>query len=130
MRSGEIDLGIVPNARAGALVKAGANVEYVWDQGIIDFECFLVPKAAPNPKAAMQLINDLLDPKNQATFAARIGYGPVNTQAYEQGILTEKEISFLPSAKQNLGKQLVADPTWYASPEANAAALRFGKLLQ
>lgn len=130
VRDGEVDMAILPNARAAALVNAGTEIGYVWNQGFIDVECFLVPKTAPNAKAAMQLINSALDPKNQASFAAKVGYGPVNPQAYDQGILTEKEIEWLPSAKQNIGKQLLADPTWYASPEANDAYQRFGKFLQ
>jgi putative spermidine/putrescine transport system substrate-binding protein len=130
LRDGEVDMIMIPNARAEGLVKAGSDVGYVWNQGIIDTECFLVPKTAPNQKLAMKLINSSLDPKNQAAFALRVGYGPVNPKAFDEPGMTPAEVAWLPSAKQNLAQELVADPTWYASKEADAAYQRFGKFLQ
>jgi putative spermidine/putrescine transport system substrate-binding protein len=130
MRSGEVDMAIVPNGRTSAAVKAGADIGYVWNQAFVDFECFLIPKSAPNPGAAMKLINASLDAKNQAKFAARIGYGPVNQAAFDQGVLAIDDVAWLPSAKQNIDKQVFADPTWYSSPEADAAYQRFAKFLQ
>lgn len=130
MRDGEVDMAIFPNGRALALVKDGIDIGFEWNQGFIDVECFMLPKNAANPKAAFQLIDLALDPRNQAAFAAEIGYGPVNVKAYETGILKPEEVAWLPTAPQNLGKQIYADQTWYASKEAEEAYLRFSKFLQ
>ena len=127
LRDGEVDMIMIPNARAQSLVNDGADVGFAWNQAIVDVNCFLVPKTAPNPKQAMQLINSALDPVNQAKFAAKVGYGPTNPKAFEQkSILSDKEIAWLPDVK----KLLIADPTWYTSQQANEAYQRFGKFLQ
>ena len=130
MRDGEVDMAIFPNGRALALVKDGIQIGFEWNQAFIDVECLMLPKNAPNAKAAFQLINLALDPRNQAAFAAAIAYGPVNPKAYETGILKADEIAWLPTAPQNIGKQAYADQTWYASKEAEEAYLRFSKFLQ
>ncbi len=130
VRDGEVDMAIFPNGRALALVKDGSKITYVWNQGFIDVEGFLIPKNAKNPKAAMQLINLALDPKNQAHFAATIGYGPVNPKTYETGILSKEQIAWLPTAPQNLKVQIYADQKWYASKQAREVYLRFSKFLQ
>jgi putative spermidine/putrescine transport system substrate-binding protein len=130
MRDGEVDMAIFPNGRALALVKDGIDVAYVWNQGFIDVECLMMPKNAANPKGAMQLINLALEPRNQAMFAAAVGYGPVNPKAYETDILKPEQLAWLPTAPQNLHKQVYTDQFWYASKEAEEAYLRFSKFLQ
>ncbi|MGE5146407.1 MAG: ABC transporter substrate-binding protein [Candidatus Eiseniibacteriota bacterium] len=130
MRDGEVDMAIFPNGRALALVKDNIPIGFEWNQAFIDVECFMVPDTAKETKGAFQLINLALDPKNQATFAAAIGYGPVNPKAYEVGVLSPDQAAWLPTAPQNIGKQIYADQTWYASKEAEAAYLRFSKFLQ
>ena len=106
------------------------NVRGQYDQGFIDVEGFMIPKNAPHPKDAMKLVNLALDAKNQANFAAKIGYGPVNPKAFEVGILTKEQIAWLPTAPDNVKVQIYADQKWYASEQARAAYLRFSKFLQ
>jgi len=130
MRDGEVDMAVFPNGRALALTNDGSDITYVWNQSFVDTECFMLPKNTANSKAAMQLINLALEPKNQAVFATMIGYGPVNLKAFDTGILKEKDLAWLPTSPQNLPKQVWADQTWYASPEAEAAYLRYSKFLQ
>ncbi|MGD9769624.1 MAG: extracellular solute-binding protein, partial [Pseudolabrys sp.] len=107
-----------------------ADVAFEWNQAFLDQECFMVPKTALNPAGAMKLINAALDPVNQANFAKRVGYGPINTKAFDTGILTPAEIAWMPMAPQNLPKQITADPLWYSSAEADAAYLRYSKAIQ
>jgi len=130
MRNGEVDIALIPNARARTLVEDGADVAFEWNQAFLDQECFMVPKTALNPAGAMKLINAALDPVNQANFAKRVGYGPINTKAFDTGILTPAEIAWMPMAPQNLPKQITADPLWYSSAEADAAYLRYSKAIQ
>ncbi len=130
VRDGEVDMAIFPNGRALALVKDGSKITYVWNQGFIDVEGLMVPKNAKNAKAAMKLINLALDPKNQANFAAQIGYGPVNPKAYEVGILTKEQMAWLPTSPENVKVQIYSDQKWYASEQGRAAYLRFSKFLQ
>jgi len=130
VHDGEVDMAIFPNGRAMALVNDGVDIAFEWNQAFIDTECLMLPKNAANPKGAFQLINLSLDPKNQARFAAAIGYGPVNLKAYDTGILTPAQMAWLPTAPANIDKQVYADQTWYASREAEEAYIRFSKFLQ
>lgn len=130
VNDGEVDMAIISNARALALVENKANVGFVMNQAFMDYECLMVPKTAKNPKAAMQLINSAFAPKNQANFATAVKYGPVNPKAYELGILTPDTLKWLPTAPQNIATQVTVDPAWYAAPEAEAIYKRFSKMKQ
>ncbi|MFT4268724.1 MAG: extracellular solute-binding protein [Xenophilus sp.] len=130
MRDGEVDMGLISNARAQSVVKDGTPLTFVWDQAFIDTECLMVPNNAQNAKAAMQLIASALDPARQAAFAAASLYGPTNLKAYEGGLIPAETMAWLPSAPQNLSRQIWADPRWYASAEAEAVYQRFVKFLQ
>lgn len=130
VRSGEVDLALFPNGRAALLVKDGVDIGFTWNQAITDTECFMIPKNAPNPEGAMKLIALAQDAENQARFAGRVGYGPVNPKSFDAGILTPEQSAWLPTAPENFPKQLMADPTWYASADADEAYLRFGRELR
>jgi len=130
VRDGEADMVVIGNGRASQLVADGADIGYVWNQAFLDVACFIVPKNVADPKPAMRLINSALDAENQGRFTAMTGYGSVNPKAFESTSLKGKDLSWFPTAPQNVDKQIWADPTWYASPEADAAYLRFSKFLQ
>jgi putative spermidine/putrescine transport system substrate-binding protein len=130
LRDGEVDMIVIGNGRASQLVADGADIGYVWNQAFLDVACFIVPKNVANPKPAMQLINAALNAESQGKFTALTGYGSVNPKAFESVALKGKDLSWFPTAPQNVGKQIWADPTWYASTDADAAYLRFSKFLQ
>jgi putative spermidine/putrescine transport system substrate-binding protein len=127
VHDGEVDMAIISNGRALALIQDGVNIGFVWNQAFMDYECFMIPKNAANPKLALELINSALDPKNQANFSMKVKYGAANPKAYTIGVITPEVMNWLSSAPQNLDKQILADPKWYASPEADAAYQRFAK---
>jgi putative spermidine/putrescine transport system substrate-binding protein len=130
LSDGEIDLEAIWNGRAQAAIDDGAKAAYSYGQGIYDVECFMVPKGAKNKAAAMKVINVMLDPKNQATAASMIDYGPVNPKAFETGIIPSDRAKRLPSAPENLKQQALLDPAWYATDDADKAFARWTTLLQ
>jgi len=130
MRDGEVDMALFPNGRAMTLHLDGFEVGFQWNQAFLDMTCWLLPKNAPNPKAAMELINSALDPVNQANFAVKSGYGPANPKAFDTGIIPEELVTWMPTAPDNLPRQLLVDPTWYASDAGKAAYERFSKFIQ
>ena len=130
LNDNEIDMEAIWNGRAQAAIEGGAAAAYTFNQGIYDVECFMVPKGARNAAMAMKVINVMLDPRNQATAASMIDYGPVNPKAYDTGIIPPERLKRLPSAPDNLGKQVRLDPAWYASAAADAAFARWTGLLQ
>ena len=130
LNDGEIDMMAIWNGRGQAAIDGGAQAAYTYNEGIYDIECFIVPKGAKNKALAMQVINVMLDPKNQATAASLIDYGPVNPKAYETGIIPPDRLKRLPSAPENLARQFVLDASWYATEAADQAFARWTTLLQ
>jgi len=130
IRDGEVDLIMIANGRAGALIADGAAVGFSFDQAIMEYECLMIPKGAPAKDAAMKLINAALDPEPQAKFAMMIEYGPVNLKAYDAKIITPQRAAMLPTAPGNVDKQLFIDAAFYVSPEGLAAIERFTRMIQ
>jgi putative spermidine/putrescine transport system substrate-binding protein len=130
LNDGEIDMQAIWNGRAQAAIDAGAAAAYTYNQGIYDVECFMVPKGAKGKVAAMKIINVMLDPKNQATAASLIDYGPVNPKAYDTGIIPKERLARLPSSPDNLKKQVMLKASWYASEDADKAFARWTTLMQ
>jgi len=130
LTDGEIDMQAIWNGRAQAAIDGGAAAAYTYNQGIYDVECFMVLKGSKNKVNAMKIINIMLDPKNQATAASMIDYGPVNSKAYDTGIIPADRLKRLPSAPDNLKVQAMLDAGWYASVDADKAFARWTTLLQ
>ncbi len=130
LNDGEVDMLAAWNGRVQAAMDAGASANYTYNQGIYDVECFMVPKGAKNKLNAMKLINVMLAPKNQATAASLIDYGPVNPKAYDTGIIPAERLKRLPSAPENLKQQVMLDPKWYATDDADKAFARWTTPLQ
>ena len=130
LNDGEVDMLAAWNGRVQAAMDAGAPANYTYNQGVFDVECFMVPKGARNKTSAMKVINLMLAPKNQATAASLIDYGPVNPKAYDTGIIPPERLKRLPSAPGNFEQQAKLDPSWYASDAADKAFARWTTLLQ
>ena len=118
-------MAIMSNGRVLALIQDGVKIGFVWNQAFMDYECYMVPKNAPHPKLAMEMLNSALDAKNQADFSNLVKYGAGNPKSFTLGIISPDVIPWLSTAPQNIGKQIMADPTWYASPAADEAYKRF-----
>ena len=127
---GEVDMMMMSNGRVLALNQDKVNVGLVWNQGFVDYECFMVPKTAAQPKLAMELINASMGAKNQANFAQIVKYGPGNPEAFKTGLIKPDAMEWLPTAPANFKNPVIVDPSWYASPEAEAVAQRFAKWKQ
>ena len=100
--------------RVEAVKADGAKVAYTFNQGTMDVDCVLVPRGAPNKQLAMKVINEFVDARNQAQIAKLIPIGPVNTNAFKTGVLTEQEIAANNTSPANYKLQLLVDPAFYA----------------
>ena len=114
LKDGEVDIIHMGVNRVEAVKGDGAKVAYTFNQGTMDVDCVLVPRGAPNKQLAMKVINEFVDAKNQAQIAKLIPIGPVNTNAFKTGILTEQEIAANNTAPANYKLQLLVDPAVYA----------------
>ncbi len=123
MKDGEVDMITGWNGRFDVVAKDGAKVAYTFNQGILDYDCFGIPKGAPNKALAMKFLNEISKPQYQAEFTKYITYGPANAKAYEGSAIPAAYAKTLPSHPDNAAKQIMIDLNWYTKNEARASEL-------
>ncbi|WP_137388420.1 ABC transporter substrate-binding protein [Rhodoligotrophos defluvii] len=112
--SGEADMLSIWVARIEAAIKDGAPYAFTYNQAIMDVECLVVPKGAPNRELAMKVINSFLSPDLQAELPKYVSYGPINQKAYETGKITPEQTAKANTSPDNLAKQVVQNKAYWA----------------
>lgn len=130
LKDKEVDMLIMANGRTQALVDEKLPVAFEYNGAVLDVEMFFVLKGAANPANAMKLIDYSLRPEPQAAFTRYIPYGPTNPKAYGTGIIQKDKLAILPTAPDNLKRQVILNADFYASPEGEAALARILRLTQ
>lgn len=123
MKDGEVDMTTGWNGRFDVAKTDGAKVAYGFDQALLDYDCFAIPKGAPNKDVAMEFLAEISKAEYQANLPKYITYGPTNKAAYDLGIIDEATAKALPSHPDNAAKQLPVDIEWYAEWETIAAEM-------
>ena len=113
LRDGEVDVIHMGHNRVESVIGSGVDVAYAFDGGTMDVDCLLVPKGAPNVENAMRLINELLSAEAQARLAVTMPLGPVNTGAFDTGIISGDAAMLVNTHPANYDKQLLVDPNFY-----------------
>ncbi len=116
----EVDMLTIWAARIEAAMKEGAPYAYTLTDAVMDVECLLVPKGSPNPEGAMRLVNHLLDPKYQANLPDFIPYGPLNQDAFKQGLISPDKAARVVTSNDNIAKQLITNMPYWAEHVAEA----------
>ena len=109
---GEAALSTNPSNRLTPARRDGAPVDFVWDQGLLDFTCWAIPKGTRNRREALQFIAFSTAAKAQAEMMKMQPGGPINLKAF--GHLSDDEAKALATYKANLERQLVLNPKWWA----------------
>ncbi|MDJ0628089.1 MAG: polyamine ABC transporter substrate-binding protein [Rhodobacter sp.] len=120
MKDGEVDMTTGWNGRFDNAKKDGANVMYSFNQALLDYDCFAVPKGAPNMETAMEFLAEISKPEYQDDLPKYITYGPTNKAAYETGEITAEQEAGLPSSPANAAAQVPVSLEWYAKWETIA----------
>ncbi|MGB3416993.1 MAG: ABC transporter substrate-binding protein [Mesorhizobium sp.] len=113
LRNGEVDLMLTSNGRAHAAKQDGLKVDFTFNQGAWEQGYWVIPAKGPNVENAQKLIAWTSQPEGQAQFAASFGYGGPNIRSYE--MIDDKVLAGLPTAPQNLPKQIAVDGEWWAN---------------
>lgn len=113
LRDGEVDVIHMGHNRVESVIASGIDVAYAFEGGTMDIDCLLVPKGAPNKENAMRLINELLSAEAQARLSVTMPLGPVNTGAFDTGIISEEIALRVNTHPKNYDKQLLVDPNFY-----------------
>jgi len=122
MTDGEVDMILGWNGRFDVAAANGAKVAYTFNQGMLDYDSYAIPKGAPNKELAMTFIAEISKPQYQAALSKYITYGPTNRKAYELGLIDPARAKLLPSYPANAAKQLTLDVNWYMKFQVPATA--------
>ena len=123
MKDGEVDMTTGWNGRFDVAIADGAKAAYNYADALLDYDCFGIPKGAPNKELAMKFLAEASKPEYQADMPKYITYGPTNAKSYDLGTIDGKVAVMLPSHPDNAKHQLVVNNDWYAKWEKTASAL-------
>jgi putative spermidine/putrescine transport system substrate-binding protein len=107
LASGSASIAFGPTGQYAALNAAGSPTTVNWNQGLLAWNTFVIPKGAPNQANALALADYFLDPKKQAEFATLTNYSPGNSDALQY--VPAATLANLPTAPENKDKVIVAD---------------------
>ena len=120
MKDGEVDMATGWNGRFDNAAKDGGKVKYIFNQALLDYDCFAIPKGAPNKDTAMEFLAEISKAEYQDDLPKYITYGPTNKAAYETGEISAEVAAGLPSSPANAAMQLPISLEWYAKWETIA----------
>jgi putative spermidine/putrescine transport system substrate-binding protein len=98
--------------RVKSAQKAGATVDFSFEQTVNSLDYFAVPKGTRNKEAAMRFINFCLRPDRQFEWAVR-GYYLPNTVAAMEQVKSSPSKAYLPDLTN--GKNVIVNADWWAS---------------
>jgi len=114
MKDAEVDMSTGWNGRFDNAKKDGATVGYTFNQALLDYDCFAIPKGAPNKDLAMKFLAEVSKAEYQANLPFHITYGPTNKKAYEVTTASKELIEALPSHPKNVPLMMPVSLDWYA----------------
>src|SRR3546814_14765755 len=68
MKDGEVDMTTGWNGRFDAAAADGAKVMYTYNQGLMDYDCYAIPKGAPHTALAMKFLAEISKAEYQANL--------------------------------------------------------------
>lgn len=107
----EVSMASSWSGRIYAAQQEGAKIAPVWNQGVVTFDTWVVPKGTANKDVAMDFINFATRAEPAADLANIIPYGPINEGAFQ--FLSEERKQLLPSEPTFKSQQLVSDYSWW-----------------
>ena len=106
--SGNSPFGVSFNGRVFALNQQGQKMTTVWNQSVFyPWSPQAIPRGAPNPNGAFELLDFMSTPEPQAEFAKLTGYGPTNSKAL--ALLDDAVRSQLPNAPDHVKSVATVD---------------------
>lgn len=113
MVDGNASIGSAWNGRIEPIRKQGGSISMTWNQGIMQYATWAVPKGAKNAENAMRFVAFSARPDRQAAYSRAIDYGPTNKRAYEH--IPKDRALILPTAPDIGPKQVVQDYAWWSA---------------
>lgn len=111
MADGQAVVGLVPDGRALSVVGRGGPIAIEYNQSMLTWSSFVVPRGAPNRDAAMQFLNYAISAEAQAAIATAYSYGPINPAAFT--MLPPDRARLLSGGPQQQGKYVLMNERWW-----------------
>lgn len=111
LTQGELGMASSGNGALTNAIADGAPLGMEWNQGLLYFDAWVIPKGAPNQESAYRFIEFCLRPDVQSAFVQAYPIGAVNPLAYET--IPEDITATSAGAPDNLVKQVVVDSAWW-----------------
>jgi putative spermidine/putrescine transport system substrate-binding protein len=113
MTDGQAAIGILADGRALNAKQNGAPIDLNFELSFLTWSAMVVPKGAPNAKAAMQFLAYVLSPEAQAAIAMAYTYGPVVPKAFT--LIPPERARILSGGPQMSGAVVMGEKWWGAN---------------
>jgi putative spermidine/putrescine transport system substrate-binding protein len=110
---GELGMATEGNGSLTNAIKDGAPIGMEWNQGLLYYDAWVIPKGAPHQENALRFIEFTLRPDVQSNFVQAYPIGAVNPEAYET--IPEDIAADSAGAPENLAKQVQVDTAWWTA---------------
>ena len=119
LADGEVTMTTAYNGRIfNAMIEETQPFEILWDNQILDFNLYVIPKGAPNRDAAWEFIKFATDTQRLADQAGFISYGPTRKSSMALvGLFKDGKTqmaSHLPTAPEHMEGSLVTSVEFWA----------------
>jgi putative spermidine/putrescine transport system substrate-binding protein len=111
LSAGEVDLEAIANGRIQSLIDNGGDFAIEWNQHMKMPSGYSILKGAKNLDSAYRFLDYAMSAEAQASFAALIPYGPVNTKAF--ALMAEAPAAKLPTNPKWSEKGFMQDAKWW-----------------
>lgn len=104
---GRVALASAFNGRVDGIRTQGVAVGDSWEQAVLSYDYWIVPKGAKNAENAMKYLAFVSQERQQARFAELITYSPTIPKAFE--LIGSERAKLLPTSPDNAQRSVVQD---------------------
>jgi putative spermidine/putrescine transport system substrate-binding protein len=108
---GELSMATAFNGRLYNAFKQKAPIGSTWNQSLIEYDYWVVPKGSPNYDNALKFLAFISKAKPQADYAIEFAGGPINSNAYKY--IPDDLAKWLPGSPQNVKTQVYQNYHWW-----------------
>ncbi len=116
MGQGEIAAGPSASPSLYGTKKQGGAVDWVWDQGLLYYDAWVMPKGAPHQENALKFIEFCLTAKTQAAMTEAYPGAPVVAGAADLLPADVKSAALTPDKAKTM---ITPDVKWWTVPDAS-----------
>ncbi|MFI5013097.1 MAG: ABC transporter substrate-binding protein [Hyphomicrobiales bacterium] len=108
---GELAMSTIFNGRVYNAYKQKAPIGFTWNDSLIQYDYWIVPKGSPNRENAMRFLAFISKAKPQAVYAIEFAAGPINAKAYD--FIPEDLAKWLPGSPSIVKQQIYQNYEWW-----------------